>query len=788
MQNMSSYARKSWLWLPGMILIVALSALTANGSVRISPGGALHHYAGSFYVEGDWINQGSYIPGANSKIFMIGNVAGKISSASPDTFRLLAINNSANITLDTTLTVLDSLILLTGNLTTEDSGDTLILGQFSVLFGEQAGRYVIGMLRTKQNIGMSAAGTGATPNWGIGVDIAAGAPDAGWVTVLRKSGTTGKFDIYGAPGINRSWALSSSATVVNREFLSPKTGQSRLNPLETLEGVQDGDSFNIGNPFGPDALLGRNLTFKWIVDDDNLLDLTTAQLWRSYDNGVHWVKVGTVQNVSATHSISGTGAEASLWTVNDSSVPTNLDGDNDGWIDTADNCPLNANEVQTANVDGDALGDACDICNTPDSTYTVTPQALTNTLVYYFGFASAPNQDRKDIFFPATTIWKQVPTAASGWTIMGQYDMFTMGEAYRINSASSLQSFSGCRSSGPITLARNVTLRQYWHLCNPYRCAIPYSAISQAGTSTIYALLGGAWLLASGQPSLPAGTVLQFRGTVSSVTLNSTCGARDDVAIWTDKSWQLGMTATAGNVKAQAHFGADFNAVDGPDAELEMPMTNIPKGLNLSFPHEWSKTARELYALDMRTPLQQETTWDLLLTIPTSQAVVTLTWPQIGQVTTNLSFALVDPQTGQHIDMRTADHYTITRRGLPGKETKHDYAMQVVVKPGNMAWAEVSSQQGPIWENRLDQSWPNPFSRQTSIRFELAKETPVRLKIYNIAGQLVKTLVDDVRSAGPYEVVWDGRNSNNQTISAGVYFYRIEADDFVQAKRMVLIR
>ena len=62
------------------------------------------------------------------------------------------------------------------------------------------------------------------------------------------------------------------------------------------------------------------------------------------------------------------------------------------------------------------------------------------------------------------------------------------------------------------------------------------------------------------------------------------------------------------------------------------------------------------------------------------------------------------------------------------------------------------------------------------------------LKVYNVAGELVRTLANEARPAGPYTMTWDGRDSNGANVASGVYFYRLVAGDFTQTRKMVLLK
>jgi hypothetical protein len=83
----------------------------------------------------------------------------------------------------------------------------------------------------------------------------------------------------------------------------------------------------------------------------------------------------------------------------------------------------------------------------------------------------------------------------------------------------------------------------------------------------------------------------------------------------------------------------------------------------------------------------------------------------------------------------------------------------------------------------LDQNYPNPFNPVTSIKYSIPKQSAVKLLVYDVVGREVATLVNSTLQAGNYEAEFDGTN-----LASGVYFYRIEAGDFKDVKKMVLIK
>jgi hypothetical protein len=90
----------------------------------------------------------------------------------------------------------------------------------------------------------------------------------------------------------------------------------------------------------------------------------------------------------------------------------------------------------------------------------------------------------------------------------------------------------------------------------------------------------------------------------------------------------------------------------------------------------------------------------------------------------------------------------------------------------------------------LKQNHPNPFNSTTAISYRLSAVRPhhITLKIYNLLGQEVRTLVDEEQVLGYYSVSWDGRDGLGKEVSSGIYFYRLQAGDFVRTRKMVLLK
>ena len=122
-----------------------------------------------------------------------------------------------------------------------------------------------------------------------------------------------------------------------------------------------------------------------------------------------------------------------------------------------------------------------------------------------------------------------------------------------------------------------------------------------------------------------------------------------------------------------------------------------------------------------------------------------------------------------------------------------------IAAPGVVAppQAETAQLSGTDWGYRLEQSRPNPFTQSTVISYQLPVVCQVSLRVYNIAGQLIRTLEDGEQAAGYHALAWDGTNESGEQVGSGIYFYSLETQSpfgggqgevFSETKRMVLLR
>jgi len=202
---------------------------------------------------------------------------------------------------------------------------------------------------------------------------------------------------------------------------------------------------------------------------------------------------------------------------------------------------------------------------------------------------------------------------------------------------------------------------------------------------------------------------------------------------------------------------------------------------------QWSSTfwanKPSLYGVDINNDLKKVLAWG---------AYITKVWP-IGEnllatiwLTTGASW---DSSLGVKIDSTFYPPSNV----LEVNDCKEDPLLgsPVVFIPGCLVLIPTDVPEAPstgITGFVLEQNYPNPFNLKTSMSFEIPYECRVGLKIYNLAGRLVKTLVDRKMHKGLHTIFWDGTNSAGDPVASGVYFCKLTTPDFVGVKKMVLLK
>ncbi|HAY34692.1 MAG TPA: hypothetical protein DCY06_11220 [Bacteroidetes bacterium] len=145
-------------------------------------------------------------------------------------------------------------------------------------------------------------------------------------------------------------------------------------------------------------------------------------------------------------------------------------------------------------------------------------------------------------------------------------------------------------------------------------------------------------------------------------------------------------------------------------------------------------------------------------------------WSKVGSVSGNGTSA-------------TPHSYTFTERNVASGS--HNYRLKQIDFNGNFEYFNLSNEVviGIPAEFKLSQNYPNPFNPSTTISYEIPVDGAVSLKIFDMSGKEVMTLVDGVKNAGYYSI-----NFNASNLSSGIYFYKLSANDFTSVKKMMLVK
>ncbi|RMD91601.1 MAG: T9SS C-terminal target domain-containing protein [Calditrichaeota bacterium] len=250
-----------------------------------------------------------------------------------------------------------------------------------------------------------------------------------------------------------------------------------------------------------------------------------------------------------------------------------------------------------------------------------------------------------------------------------------------------------------------------------------------------------------------------------------------------------------------AYGNAGF-VIEGQDIEGEAPL-----GLTIFFPGSVESGKETEVGNRLAHPLlidQVEETFDQVVPVQLASFVVSVQQNDVylnwftSIETNNLGFeverSLHDKNTWQKIAFILSDdaqQYTFVDRNLaPGI---YDYRLKQIDNNGRFLYSGVVTAVVSLPETfTLHQNFPNPFNPSTVIKYELpatfSDQNRVVLKIYNLLGNEVRTLVDEQQAPGFYEITWDGKDNLGRRVSSGVYIYQLKAGKFVATRKMLMIQ
>jgi len=200
------------------------------------------------------------------------------------------------------------------------------------------------------------------------------------------------------------------------------------------------------------------------------------------------------------------------------------------------------------------------------------------------------------------------------------------------------------------------------------------------------------------------------------------------------------------------------------------------------FPHpEWERPLHA-YRVDVRPNLSMGEIWNLEVKTNIGDRIM-LAFDGIEAVPPDVEVWLVDEVAAISRNLREVNRYD-----LAGSSSSGPRQLRLVLGTREFIEANVAFRETPV-VYELSQNFPNPFNPATTIRYGLPGAGKVTLKIYNVLGQEMVTLVDAQQQvAGYHVVVWNGRNSNGRMAASGIYLYHLQARGFSRIRKMLLAK
>ncbi|MDD8019351.1 MAG: T9SS type A sorting domain-containing protein, partial [Bacteroidota bacterium] len=244
--------------------------------------------------------------------------------------------------------------------------------------------------------------------------------------------------------------------------------------------------------------------------------------------------------------------------------------------------------------------------------------------------------------------------------------------------------------------------------------------------------------------------------------------------------WKLQLIAqTPKSIDAMNYVGMlDRTANTLDDEDISEPPTAPTDYVALSL-----KNTTGALAADYRAFSPHGQYWDGEIATSVSNVPFTISMKKVSAMPSSFGIYLID-FLQEHI-------YDVTQTlSYSAAFNKKEYRRAFRLIVGDKEFLEKNTAGIPILplEYSLDQNYPNPFNPTTSIRYSLAHSANVKLEIFNILGQKVKTLVESFQQIGTYTIQWNGVDEQQKPVATGMYYYRLSANEFNNIKKMTLIK
>jgi hypothetical protein len=331
----------------------------------------------------------------------------------------------------------------------------------------------------------------------------------------------------------------------------------------------------------------------------------------------------------------------------------------------------------------------------------------------------------------------------------------------------------------------NISLYAGWNfIANPFNFNIPIAALSNSSNLITY---DGSW-------STPGDvTILRpWEGYALKVESATTLAIRPipvgQALLKSSENilpeWTIQIKAACEDARDNGNFaGVSKDASDGWDQHDYYEPPPIGEYVMVYFPHpEWKQHA-DIYTGDFRSAGREGYIWDFEIRTPI-QDVVKLSFECLAELPEEYEVRLIDHALQQAQDLKSKNHYSFLNHN---DQQLHKFSLvagtSLFVQSSTMDFESVVS------DYQLYHNFPNPFNLSTTIPFALPQPQKITLKIFNLLGEEVATILNQrFFEAGFHKAFWDGRDNQGRVVASGIYLYRLDVGTFTQTRKMLLVK
>jgi hypothetical protein len=257
-----------------------------------------------------------------------------------------------------------------------------------------------------------------------------------------------------------------------------------------------------------------------------------------------------------------------------------------------------------------------------------------------------------------------------------------------------------------------------------------------------------------------------------------------------EREWRVRIGAAAGKANDDENYaGVSAAANEELDRfDVGEPPTTPTDYLRVQFTNpQWTRH-KGSYAVDIRPVNVEGVYWEFDVTAAKGQSRVRLTLDLAGVLPHDFGLYLVDKATERVTRFDRAGTYEFT---MGKNQTRQQFRLVA----GKQEYVEKNTNGIPLIAvaHQLEQNYPNPFNPSTFIHYTIGHSGIVQLEIYNVLGQKVRGLRNELQQIGSYNAEWDGKDDAGEAVASGVYFYKITVTNnneklFTETKKMVLMK